>query len=907
MCVLAPWTTGDFESDPPAEIQPRDNDRPARQDPKRRFAEEITPYQEEPAAFRGGDAATRREAEELVQLRFEVLKVRKTETLLRTEALKLNAEIHNLTDRAARREKDLESSINTLQDVQKELDRANNELGVLRAQQSEIREELSSIQDRNIRIESDGAATASALSKQRDRYRQQVEAIENSVSWRLAAPVRWLGLPFAQLRAILLKAIFETPSYRYTGKPLAKFLSAVKVPGTGWLLPCNPLFDDAFYRSSYPEAAKSSKNLWAHYLAYGCDELRDPNPLFKTSYYQLHYPDVAAAGVNPLVHYLQSGAKEGRDPNPDFDTSYYLENSPDVSESGMNALLHFELHGQAEGRPARRHAGDQGQFAQPLGTNGTTSHEPTESPKPTEPEAVLSVSVDEPAESPFFSVLIPTFNTPPRCLRAAIDSVLAQSFDRWECCIYDDGSTSPETLRVLEEYIGRDPRIEVKFGKSNAGIAAATNQAMNFAKGQYIAMLDHDDEVLPNALEEVANVLKDDPSIDALYTDSACIDAEGGNPEPFFKPDWSLEFFRGVMFVGHLLVVRHSLAADLGGFDSNFDRVQDFEFMLRVSEKRTKIHHLPKVLYYWRRIPGSVAFHGNEKGPIEPIQASAVNAHLRRMGIPAVAEPHPTHAHRQTINPLHKDQSPRVAIFVRECTLGQAERCMRSIRDHSSYSNFRLLRSSATGEIGDYGLGPRGAKHPDATSAEYLIWVNSDLELLTPGWIEHLLLYCEQSQFACAAPLLTNTDDSVWNAGLVLGMNGVVGYPMRGWRSDSDGYAGSLSCAREVSCISGECLMVSRQMLERLGSWVKYYEDPVYAGADLSLRGYTLGLRSIVTPRAVLRKLTQARQIEDRGLDFGLFADRWSPLAKHGDPFYNPNFNSTTPGYETQRRAVAAG
>jgi O-antigen biosynthesis protein len=552
-----------------------------------------------------------------------------------------------------------------------------------------------------------------------------------------------------------------------------------------------------------------------------------------------------------------------------------------VRESGLNPLIHFMRYGKAEGRRA---------------SAGTAPAIESFSPS-------RASEVAEEAE-PLLSILMPTYNTPPRYLCLAIESVLRQSYRGWQLCIHDDGSSAPETLEALKNYQGRDPRIQIQFGAKNEGIARATNRALSLAAGQFIAMLDHDDEIVPEALLEVAYVLNADPSIDALYTDQAYIDAEGGSLEPFYKPDWSPDMFRGVMFVGHLLVVRRSLTVELGGFDTNFDRAQDFEFMLRVAEKTNKIYHLPKILYYWRRIPGSVAFDGNQKGPIEPIQSAAVNAHLTRLGIPAVAEPHPALSHRLVIKPWPRKHLPKVKVVVREASSPDPNsRCIASILERSTYSNYTIVAAQPPPpEFGqDRRVEVSSAPRLNAGPEDFVIWIDSALEVLTPDWIEHFLLYCEQPQIACAAPLIVKEDGTVWHSGLVLGMNRTVDYPMQGLPSDSDGYAGSLSCAREVSCLSGECMMVSRPRLEGLGGLVRYYQHSMFEGADLSLRAYVTGLRNIVTPRVVLRKLADSKRAEGCELDRALFADRWGALVQFGDRFYNPNFSPASPGYQAKK------
>jgi len=683
------------------------------------------------------------------------------------------------------------------------------------------------------------------------------------------------------LHESLLRFLYATPAFRWTGKPLAKVISAARLPGSA-LLPRNPLFDGAFYTSKYTDIAGVG-NPWAHYIAFGASEFRNPHPLFDTRYYLACNPDVGASGINPLVHYFEYGASEGRDPGPGFDTSWYIERYPDVRDRSVNPLVHYWLHGRAERRQARAHRYE----------SVTT--------RP------IMASDESPWTGPLISVILPVWNTPEPYLERAIDSVLAQHYQRWRLCIYDDGSSHRETHRILRKYAGRDPRIIVRFGEVNSGIANATNAALAMAEGDYVAMLDHDDELTPDALLEVARVLNQDPSIDALYTDQAYIDADGESVEPFLKPDWSPELFRGVMFVGHLLVVRLSLARELGGFHPRFDRVQDFEFMLRLSEATIRIHHLRKILYYWRRIPGSVAFNGDEKGAIEPLQAAAVNEHLSRCSIPAIASPHPTLAHRLVIEPKDRSTFPKVAIMVRENTLRRP--ALRSLLDRSTYPNFTVSLATDSAARLDFKderilICDPAAQADAENSADYVVLMDGELEVVTSDWIERLLFYCEQRDVGCAAPVLVQRDGSVWQAGLVLSLDQPLDSPLRGLPADTDGYAGSLSCSREVSAVSGECLMISASLLRELGGSQRFYVSALCQGADLSLQALVHGRRNILTPRARLLKRQSMKCEPDSQLDRALFADRWRDLLRKGDPFYNAGAAQASPDYED---AVPAG
>jgi GT2 family glycosyltransferase len=729
------------------------------------------------------------------------------------------------------------------------------------------------------------AARLETLKERRraDELHQEISALRTSLSWRLTVPLRFLAGVLMKPHQWLLRALYESPAFPWLGKPFAKCVYVWALPGTGVLLPRNPLFSVDFYSNSNRDL-KPGRDLWAHYLGFGADEGRNPHPLFSTSYYLHKSPDVISKGLNPLMHYTAHGAAENRFPHPSFDPYYYLTQRPDVKASGINPLLHYWEYGRDDGLHAIRP-----KAASPF-RSGSVAVSPELRPTAAYASSLL-----------VFSILLPTFNTPPELLRLAIGSVLRQTYPRWQLCIYDDGSSRKDTLAMLKEYAASgDSRIVIEFGEVNLGIARASNAALALARGDYIGMLDHDDELDVEALQEVVGLLNQDPTLDAVYTDQDYVDAQGNPIGTLLKPNWSPEMFRGVMFVNHLLVVRAELARRVGAFDPAFDRVQDFEFMLRVSESTDKIGHVRRILYHWRSIPGSVASGANSKGILEPLQAAAVNAHLSRCGIRATAAPHPSLAHRLTLRPTERSTFPRVIVAIRDGTSGSAVQAAQAIVHQSTYRNLivcvppPLLRNPPD----DQRICARGLDevHQQLENEDFLVWIGGDLQVVTPDWIETLLMYCEQPDVACAAPLILQ-DGRVWCAGLVLGMNDSVGRVMKGLPPDSDGYAGSLSCSREVSAVSGECLMIRGSMFRRLGGNIKYYSRSTLDGADLALRGLTVKRRSIVTPRAVVRK--HQAEVTHAGcrLDEELFADRWQELIRQGDPFYNSNFLPAAPGY----------
>jgi SAM-dependent methyltransferase len=501
------------------------------------------------------------------------------------------------------------------------------------------------------------------------------------------------------------------------------------------------------------------------------------------------------------------------------------------------------------------------------------------------------------AYRPLISVLLPTYETPLDVLHAAVDSVLAQTYSNWELVIVDDGSSSGELHDALSQIEIRDDRIRVVRRPTNGGISAATNTALEAAAGEFVAMLDHDDELLADALLEVARRLDADPALDVVYTDQEYIDRDGTEDGLLLKPDWSPTLFWGVMFVGHLLVVRRTLAEAVGGFDPAFDNVQDFEFMLRLSERTERIAHVPRVLYRWRRLPGSVAFHGDEKTQIGELQAAAVTEHLQRIGVEASARPHPQLAHRAEIVPRARRLTPTISVVLGSAEIDGLKLTLDSLLAEKIPILEVAVRSEAQKEVvtaadlvahdGEGGM--RG---------EFLLSLEPGLVAEARGWFEDLLLYAALPRVAAVSALVLDPNGLVEQAGAILGDEEGWVPAMRGWDPASDGYAGSLSCAREVSAVYGSWSLIAQEKLSRLGGLAAGFADSRFGWLELSLRASSSGLHNIVTPRARVRRVS-----DDQGsagatvVDRWLVRDRWATVLATDDPFHNPSFNTVAGGY----------
>jgi hypothetical protein len=674
----------------------------------------------------------------------------------------------------------------------------------------------------------------------------------------------------------------------------------------------HPLFDASYYLQRYMDVARAGMDPLYHYLFFGGREGRDPHPLFDASYYMEQITLPPGEGINPLIHYLEQGARAGLDPHPLFHTKFYLEQYPDVAASGENPLVHYLRLGGRERRDPNPLFSGERYFAEHLKGLGEDVnpllHFLTEQFYDSSVRTIR-LADDLPARvggekrwrsdlaalkfTPLISILLPVYNTRRRYLRLAIESVLRQAYPFWELCIVDDGSNLAETRECLDSYAHRDSRIHVLRRTENGGISGATNQAMGLALGDWIAMLDHDDELTPDALLELVKAINQDLALDAVYSDHDVIEADGTLAQNFYKPDWSPELMLGVMYICHLLTVRTSVAREAGGFDPRFDNVQDFEFMLRVSERTRHIGHVSKVLYHWRKIPGSIAAGGDEKRGIEALQAAAVNAHMGRRGLEAQAVSNPAFGHRLEILPRSSAAGClTLVVDVRNVSCGIEEAIDRLI---PSKHNIQVLV-----DAGDT-IPPSidGLQFVDRTTAEpwfknirgdYLVYVDGTLEPCSTDWLDHLLLFASNREIGCVAPILLREPNRVANTGLILKRNGNFGFSMSNWPSDADGYLGEISCAHNISAVSGECWMIASSRLENPGLNVNM-ETLRLQGVELSLRCLEAGYRNVCNPRARFQITRDGRGELSESFDGLLVRDLSARMFLRGDSYSNPNLD----------------
>jgi O-antigen biosynthesis protein len=524
------------------------------------------------------------------------------------------------------------------------------------------------------------------------------------------------------------------------------------------------------------------------------------------------------------------------------------------------------------------------------------------------------------------SIITALYNTPEKFLREMIGSVLNQTYSNWELCLVDASDDNHSYVKtIVKNYTIEDKRIKYKKIQDNKGISDNTNIAVGMSCGEYLGFLDHDDTLTPDCLFEIVSLLNQNSSFDIIYTDQDKINEVSKAYEPFFKPDWSPDHFRGVMYVGHLLVVRKTIGEQVNWFNSSFDRIQDYEFLLRVSEITDKIGHIPKILYHWRAHSESIAQKSDAKGNISELQKVAVAKHLKRLGIAgmpvALSLPH-----RLQIFPLHNQENPLVSIIIP--TKNKADclkRCIDSIINKSVNTNYEILiMDNDSDEMDTLNLFKNYSKKykqikvvrfkekfsfskinnfgVSHANGDYIILLNNDTEIITDDWIKNLLFYAMQDDIGIVGALLVFPDDTVQHAGCVLGFRGTSDHVMRGWpATNCDGYFGSLCCAREVSAVTGACLMISKELYKQVDGLNIHYNS-VYQDIDLCLKVRELGYRIIYTPTVKIKHYESVSRGNNYDfIDRQLLIDCWGATLTR-DPYYNKNlslyYGSNSVGYE---------
>jgi GT2 family glycosyltransferase len=529
---------------------------------------------------------------------------------------------------------------------------------------------------------------------------------------------------------------------------------------------------------------------------------------------------------------------------------------------------------------------------------------------------------------PRFSIVTPVYETPAGVLRAMLRSVRRQRFRNWELCLVDDASAQPHVAAILEVAQQRDPRIRLQRRTENGGIVAASNDALAMAGGEFIVLLDHDDKLHPDALAHVAEALDRVPEADYLYTDEDKIDRRGLiHSGEFCKPDFSPERLRTQMYTCHLSVLRRSLVEEVGGFDPRFEGSQDWDLVLRVTERARRVVHVPRVLYHWRALESSAAGSGDAKPWAFEAGQHAVQAHCDRIGlqarverdteVPGVYHLRPALTREPKVSIVIPTNGQRREVRYQEVTL--VEHCVRSIVDTSTYANYEIVCVADTatdpavleeleaiaGERlrlvefeGEFNFSAKvnlGASHGEG---EHLLLLNDDMEVVTPDWIKRMVMYSQHPGIGAVGARLLWEDGRLQHAGVLFENGGLPGHIYRGFNGDFKGYSNNAYLAQNFLAVTGACLMTPTVAFEAVGGFSTAFPLS-YNDMDYCLKLQAEGLRVVYDPDTVLYHFeSSSRSSKVAEWEREELVSRWLPLTEV-DPSTNPHLRHGLPGWRT--------
>ncbi len=527
------------------------------------------------------------------------------------------------------------------------------------------------------------------------------------------------------------------------------------------------------------------------------------------------------------------------------------------------------------------------------------------------------------ANPPLLSIVIPAYKTPEKYLREMLDSILAQTYSRWEVCVVNGSPRGEGRIveKVMKQYAARDSRFRWKDLGDNLGISGNTNEALQMASGDYIILADHDDTLPEHALYEVASAIQAHPECDVIYSDEDKLDMDGGALfDPHFKPDFNQDLLTSVNYICHLFVVKRQLLDKVGGFRHEFDGAQDYDFIFRCTEAAGGIYHIPRVLYHWRCHQDSTASNPESKLYAFEAGARAIMAHYERCGIPArKVEKGVDYGIYHTTFRL-EPENPLVSVIIpSKDHTKDLDLCIRSILERATYRNleFIIIENNSTEaetfayykkiqkefaqvkvvtwerEFNYSAINNFGARY---ACGEYLLFLNNDTEIIAKGIFEEMLGFCQRPEVGAVGARLLYQDDTIQHAGVVVGFGGIAGHTFIGLHEAENSYFHRAMCAQDYSAVTAACMMTKASVFKECGGFTEELAV-AFNDIDYCMKVRALGKLVVYAPYAVMYHYeSKSRGLEDTpekvarfNREIAIFARRWPDILKNGDPYYNPN------------------
>jgi len=529
-----------------------------------------------------------------------------------------------------------------------------------------------------------------------------------------------------------------------------------------------------------------------------------------------------------------------------------------------------------------------------------------------------------------FSIVVPLYNTRISFLKEMIESVQIQTYDNWELCLADGSDDKHSYVKkICKSYAKRDKRIVYKKLEENLGISGNTNECIKLVTGDFVALLDHDDFLHPRALNKCYSVIKE-KGADFVYTDEAVFQSELYNLTSFhYKPDYAPDNLRGNNYICHFSVFSKELLDKSGWYDTKYDGSQDHELILRLTNNAKHVEHIPEVLYFWRSHPGSVAEDIASKTYAINAGKMAVQDNLIKIGQPAVVESSAIFPMIYRIRYELKEK-PMISIIIPNRNhYGDLRRCIDSVINKSTYDNYEIIVvENGSNELDIFEYYEKLRKNEkirvitwndefnyaainnfaaEYANGSYLLFLNNDIEVITPEWMEELLMYGQRRDVAAVGAKLYYSDNTIQHAGIILGLgeHGTAGHCFYKCDKRSQGYMGRLHYSQNLSAVTAACMLMKKSIFEEIGGFDERYAV-AYNDVDLCLKAMESGYLNIFNPYAELYHYESAtRGMEDtsekyaRFLDeAGLFKAKWAEVLEKGDKYFNKNFELTDANFK---------
>ena len=519
-----------------------------------------------------------------------------------------------------------------------------------------------------------------------------------------------------------------------------------------------------------------------------------------------------------------------------------------------------------------------------------------------------------------FSILVPLYNTKEQYLTEMLNSVKDQTYPNWELCLADGSDESHSYVQnICRSEAAKDPRIVYQKLKTNEGISGNTNQCIRMATGDWYALFDHDDLLHPSALFEMMKVISAKPA-DLIYTDESSFNETLKDTfNLHFKPDYAPDTLRSNNYICHFTAFRKEILEKAGGgFRSEFDGSQDHDLILRLTEQAEHIVHIPKILYYWRAHKGSTAEAIQAKPYVNEAGKKAVQAHLDRVNLKGTVEDGPIPSRYRIRYEL--TAAPLVSILIpNKDHRDDLKRCIDSIKNKTTYKNYEIiviennstepetfayyetLKQDPNIKVITYGkpfnfsaINNEGAK---AAQGEQLLLLNNDTEVLSPDWIQEMLMYAQRPDVGAVGAKLYYPDNTIQHAGIGIGIKMLAGHYHKNFPKDHPGYFGRLTYAQNMSAVTAACMMVPAKIYNQLNGLDESF-SVVFNDVDFCLRIREAGGLIVWTPWAELIHYESKSRGGDEDTpekkaffvkETNRFQRRWNKILTEGDPYYNPN------------------